>query len=157
MGLFDSFKLNTYSYFNKDTNKTENYAFYLINVELNNTSSSLNIIKDKDEYVKFIDFINGKDVSENNFIYDIYKQILPFTKNNPLDTLYSGENLMVIPKYYKFPVNYVATSYYDKANELHNDIVFLQKPHDSIVLERYFDNIVPLFRQTESFNSYLLK
>lgn len=157
LGLFDSFNLNTYSYFNKDTNKTENYAFYLINVELNNTSSSLNIIKDKDEYVKFIDLINGKDVSENNFIYDIYKQILPFTKNNPLDTLYSGENLMVIPKYYKFPVNYVATSYYDKANELHNDIVFLPKPHDNIVLERYFDNIVPLFRQTESFNSYLLK
>ena len=44
LGLFDSFKLKTYSYFNKDTNKTENYAFYLINVELNNTSSSLNII-----------------------------------------------------------------------------------------------------------------
>ena len=157
LGLYDQFKLNTYSYINETTGEKTNYAFYLIEVDLNNTFNAINMSEKDNNYIKYVTHINGHDIFEHpEYIYDVYKQITPFITNDPLNTLLSNSYLLNFPKLYSIPLKY--SSYLiDKENNLY-DIKFNKFSKNELFLERYLDDIKPLILPIDSsITTYQLK
>lgn len=157
LGLYDQFKLNTYSYINETTGEKTNYAFYLIEVDLNNTLNTINMSEKDNNYIKYVTHINGHNIFEHpEYIYDVYKQILPFITNDPLNTLLSNSYLLNFPKLYSIPLKY--SSYLiNKENNLY-DIKFNKFSKNELFLERYLDDIKPLILPIDSsITTYQLK
>ena len=152
LGLFDDFKLNTYTYIDPVTYATTNYAFVVLKNTFNNTANALNLIEETGESVKYVSYINNQNIIENqNYVYDIYKQIVPFIKNNALDKFLGAfKHIIMFPKHIKMPINYTFKS--------PNDILFDPKSKNYTILERYFDNVVPFITEADSVNNaFLLK
>lgn len=152
LGLYEDFGINTYRHVDLENNKITNYGFIVIKNTFNNTSNALNLIEETGESVKYVSYINNQNIIENrNYVYDIYKQSVPFIKNNALITLLSNYGkVLVFPKHLNMPINY-------SFNEP-NDILFDPKSKRYTILERYFDNVVPLITETSAVdNAYVLK
>lgn len=149
LGLFNDYNICTYSY-NNDI-----YGFYLMDVNLNNTTNTFNVETENGEYVKYLSYINDVNISEHQeYIKDIYKQAVPFIKNNPLNFILKNSNLMMKPKYIRMNCYYHPIR---KNNSKYYDILFDKSNYDIITLERYFDHIVPLIEPAYSLITYNIK
>lgn len=134
------------------------YGYYLINVYIDNTSSSFNFMNEYGDRVKRFEYI------ENNNIFDItdeiltraFKHILPFSNIYLFKEFKRMVNTIVVPTTTNISINYISTpiensEFYDislkQKNELHQ-----------ISLSRYFDSITPLITPTHILqNHYMLK
>jgi hypothetical protein len=159
LSIFDEYKLNTIvSYTN---NKRTIYGFYLLQLNINNTSSSFNISNDNSSIIKYLSHVNNKSIiSEDNF-YSVFNYITPFIKINIFKEFKKQLNeklLFQYPETIKLNVDYyskktIHTSVINNTNDK-NDITIINYPHtyiylnsknnDTIYLNRYFSNITPI-------------
>lgn len=170
LNIFDDCKINTYTastYSYVDINghnsigyyeNVYTYGFFIIDVNINNTINSLNIESLDGEYVKYVSYINGINLHDNsNTIPEIYKQLMPFVKNNPLQYMLSNSTgLVMYPKKYTIPLNYRPTKV-TQNNFTYYDIIFDKNKYSSATFERYFDNITPLIIPANNVITYNMK
>lgn len=143
LGLWKEFKLNSYSYFDDLTGKVTNYAWYDFNVEITNTNNSFNIKNLSNKPMKFISYINGVQINtkdSEDYIYDIYKNILPMQRNvTLLSKLISNSYIVQNPKQYFIPKQYNQV----KSGNYGYVIMFNPNSKETFMVERYMDHIVP--------------
>lgn len=194
-GLFDKFKLNTYSfaytysYYNVENVVTTKhivpkadefiaydvttmekqlvehtgvgeytYAFYTIDVTVNNTGASFNIMGDDYEAKKMFTSLNGirlYDINDENYDFThTFNLFVPFSKLNLLKSL-NEIDTVVKPSIYEMPNELSSVYDYDmKAYTIAENRI----KSNSIQCERYLSNIVPNFKQTTNIrNLYNLK
>jgi hypothetical protein len=153
LGLYNDFGLSSYKHVDAENGKVTNYAFININNTFNNTAAALNLLEETGEHVKYVSYINNQNIIENkDYIYNIYKQIVPFIRNNALETLNNNfKHIISMPKRLLLSKDYSFKS--------PDDIIFNNtKDVKKFYLDRYFDNVVPLILETNSIqNAYMVK
>lgn len=170
LNIYDDWKLNTYrsetyTYINefgiKKTGIYENvytYAFYLIDVNMNNTTNSFNVECEDGDYIKYISYINGVNLAEHgDIVKDLYKQIVPFVKNNPLRYVMTNAYTVMPPKIFSLPLDYHPSPVMNNNKLAYYDVICNKGKYGTAAFERYFDNIVPMTKETSNFITYNMK
>lgn len=138
------------------------YGFYYINSYLNNTSNAFNIVGiSKGEAlqgIKYFKYINGINIIDNpEYISSIYKHILPFVNQQPLNVM-SNINSIVYPKTY--PVDLIYSQKLQNSNNgsRETDIIRNDSKLRTMSLLRYFHAMTPLIQSTSKIqNEWMLK
>lgn len=145
---YKNFHLNTW----EDPETGEKYGFYLIKAFINNTTNTFKVVAYKDgeriDNVKYIPMINGIDITKNTgYLTDIYKNLLPFMKQNPLTAL-GTVNTIVYPNTYSLLLEYTAglENNYNNSSEI--NIIQNQNNLKTLSLLRYFHAMTPLIVPT---------
>ena len=157
LGLFDKYGLSSYIY---NVNGEEKIAaFYVINSTFNNTINSLTMNTYSGEYCKYLSYINGVNVIENpDYVPANYKRLLPFIKNYPLKYFLASSLLACYPKVISIPEEYEIKPVNNDSGKLaYYDICNTEVITSENIMERYFDNIVPVITEKSNINSYMLK
>ena len=151
-----------------------NYGFWCIDVQLDNTSNSINMLAQFNtaqegkpanysysNNIKWLKYINGINIIKNpNYIITVLKQLMPFLKKQPFEMI-SNMNTVLRPSQFKIPV--ISSEYLcpplDENSKVNEVNVFINEyPSTFITLSRYFGNIVPLITKIDSIsNQWLLK
>ncbi len=136
------------------------YGFIMLDSYLDNTQSSFNIVDKKYKYKKYFTDINNHSIYDDKFdINNVFNLMVPFSKLNILNNLASFNDIIITPKKYSINTHYKQNKLVDDSNEIYAyNINYSNKVIDTITLQRYFDNIVPLIKKTNTlYSSYLLK
>lgn len=170
LNIYDDWKLNTYrsetyTYINEDGiekigvfENVYTYAFYLIDVNMNNTTNSFNVECEDGDYIKYISYINGVNLDEHgDIVKDLYKQIVPFVKNNPLRYVMTNAYTVMPPKIFSLPLDYHPSPVMNNNKLAYYDVIFNKGKYGTASFERYFDNIVPMTKETSNFITYNMK
>lgn len=128
------------------------YGFYYINSYINNTSNTFNIIgiSDKEAIpgIKYINYINRINIVQNpKYISDIYKQLLPFINQQPLNVM-SDVNTIIYPKTYSMDLLYSPKIYNSNNGSKETDIILNSSKLRTTSLLRYFHAMTPLIVPT---------
>lgn len=158
LDLYDNFNLSTCQYINEQGD-TYTYAFYLIDVEMNNTTNTFNVVSYEGDYIKYISYINSVKLSKDTeIINNIYKNVVPYIKSNPLRYFESNAYTLIKPKIFDIPLNYHPIEVKNTAGKLcYYDIKFEKGVFGNMICERYFDDIVPIIKPINSVITYNLK
>lgn len=137
------------------------YGFIYINSYFDNTEASFNIVDNKYKEVKYFTYINEHNIYDSKFnILDSFNLMLPASKMNILENLFTyNYDTITIPKKYSIdtfykqvPINNDFGYTYAYSINLRNNQI------DTVILQRYFDNIVPFIKETNMLEStYCLK
>ena len=146
---YGDFKLST-----KVADDGTKYGFYYINSYVNNTTNTFDIvgIANKKEILnmRYINYINDVNITKNpNYIALIYKQLLPFIKQQPLN-IFNDVTTVVYPKAYHIDLQYSPQKISDKVKE--TNIIKNSTKLRTTSLQRYFTAITPTLVPT----SYVL-
>ncbi len=130
------------------------FGFYYINSYVNNTQNTFDVvgIANKNEIynMRYVNYINGINIVDNpEYIANIYKQLLPFIKQQPLNVM-NDINTVVYPKAYHIDLQYSQQKINDIVTEA--KIVKNLSKLRTISLMRYFSSITPTLVPT----SYIL-
>lgn len=160
-----SLKMSTY----KDPNTNTNYGFYVIEVNVDNTSNSLRIdaqttmssksikeeVYDYINNIKHIFYINGVKITDNPEYFNIiFKNIAPFIKTNLLGNL---NELNTIVKPNAFNINMIySQQLVDNTNGSTEINLYKDKSikYTKQNLYRYTHNIVPYITECNMLNNY---
>lgn len=158
LSLYDNFNLSTYNYIDKN-GKLTTYGFYLIDVNINNTTNSFNVVSYDGDYIKYISYINGAKLSENpELIKNIYKNIVPYIKNNPLRYFETNAYTLMKPTLFNIPLNYHPIEVKNNSGKTcYYDVKYDKGIFGNIICERYFDDITPIIKPANSVICYSLK
>lgn len=151
-----------------------NYGFWCIDLNMDNTTNSMNIIAQFNSAqegkpanysysnnIKWIKYINGTNIIENpNYVVTVLKQLMPFLKKQPFEMI---SNMITVLKPLQFRIPVIYSEYLcpqldenNKPSEM--KITINEFPLTYIALSRYFGNIVPLITKVDSIsNQWLLK
>lgn len=170
LNIYDDWKLNTYkaeTYTYIDDKGSEKighyenvytYGFYLIDVNMNNTTNSFNVESEDGDYIKFISYINGVSLTEHSeIVKDLYKQIVPFVKNNPLRYMMTNAYTVIPPKVFSLPIDYHPLPVKLNNKLTYYDVLFNKGKYGTAAFERYFDNIVPMTKEVTNLITYNMK
>lgn len=159
---YDDFNLNT---FYKDG---ELYGYYLIDVNVNNTTEFFNIFPinqiqnsninttDFVENIKQIYYINDVNIVENpKYIQTIFKQLCPFI-NIRLLKYFASLPTVIVPKAFSLTNVYSTIKSNDDTYKLKYTKQTITSAKKDI-LQRYTNMISPLLTNTDSVNQYMLK
>ena len=154
LNIFDKYKLNT-----KILDNGKVYSFILFDINLDNTSSSFNLINRRYLNNKYFISINNHDIYNDYDFNSAFNNLLPFMKLNLVSTLYNSIKFIVKPNTLSFNTQYKQIPLHNDNGEVYGyDIIFNEKPIDTISLQRYFDSIIPYLKQEDIINNvYLLK
>lgn len=146
---YGDFKMST-----KVADDGTTYGFYYINSYVNNTTNTFDLvgIANKKEIfnMRYVNYINDVNITQNpNYITLIYKQLLPFIKQQPLNVL-NDISTVVYPKAYHIDLQYSPQKISDKVKE--TQIVKNSNKLRTMSLQRYFTAITPTLVPT----SYIL-
>lgn len=149
------------------TKDNVNYGAWVIDMDVDNTSNSIEMISQYDlsssdvihkysydNNIKWIKYINGIDIVKNNdYIMKVLRLIMPFLKSQPYSML-SDITTIVFPSYFTFRCRYEENSCMPPDNNTTVDEVMVNINDDAngmnICLYRYFGNIVPLIDKVTS-------
>jgi hypothetical protein len=135
------------------------YAMIFIDLELNNTNSSFNLIDLQNNDKKYFTYINKRHIDSKAFnMADEFKYLVPFIKDDMFKTMKST-NYVIEPKRISFNAYYMPNPLISKKNNVYAyDILINHKPYGAVMLERYFDAITPYIPETSDYKStYMLK
>lgn len=150
-------RYNIYIY----NHKGKNYAFYYININIDNTNNSFNILNDYNLNIH-IESINGKSIKtySQEYFDSIFPLLHPFIKKNIFNEfIRNNETIIISPyedeiliKYTTMKSNELSEKQFRMLKDNDNDVLY-----DSIVklnnekkikLLRYFNYITPYIKET---------
>ena len=150
----DKYKIYTYNYNGKK------YAFYYININVDNTNNSFNVLNEFNLSIKFdaIDDIKITDERFDNFFSKIFYLLEPFLRLNIFNEFAKNINTIIYPYEAEINVSYMSSLTNDDNIKkqyklmtddgiLYDNIVEMSKSK-KIKLLRYFNYITPLLRKT---------
>lgn len=150
----DKYKIYTYNYNGKK------YAFYYINIDVDNTNNSFNVLNEFNLNVKFdaIDDIQITDERFNDFFTKIFYLLEPFLRLNIFNEFAKNVNTIIYPYEAEINVEYMSALTNDDNIKkqyklmtddgiLYDNIVEMSKSK-KIKLLRYFNYITPLLVKT---------
>lgn len=156
--IYDN-ELNLYIY--NDNNI--NYAFYLLDINIDNTNNSFNIEDDFNLLVSFntIENQNLKNIQNNN---EIFYLIEPFLKCNTFNEFAKKIDTIYYPYETEINIEYINSLFIDdneknkykmliedENDKLYDQIVKIDK-YKKIILIRYFNYITPYIKKTNMLN-----
>lgn len=136
------------------------YGFLLMDISIDNTSNTFNLVNSKYADTKYFSYINDTDIYSEK--YDISKDInklIPFSKLNIVNKLYENISFLLKPYVMTFNTYYKQSPINDDSGHTYAyDIIQHPQVLDTISLQRYFDSIVPYIKETDIVeNTYNLK
>lgn len=150
----DKYKIYTYDYNGKK------YAFYYININVDNTNNSFNVLNEFNLSVKFdaIDDIKISDSRFDSFFNKIFYLLEPFLRLNIFNEFTKNISTIVYPYEAELNIEYMSSATNDDnikkqykllANDgaLYDNIIKMSKSR-KIKLLRYFNYITPLLVKT---------
>ena len=147
---------NIYTY----TYNDKKYAFYYINIDVDNTNNSFNVLDEFNLNIQFdsIDNIKITDDRFNSFFTKIFYLLEPFLKINIFNEFAKNINTIIYPYEAELNIEYMSSLLNDDSiklryklmadgGNLYNNIVKMSKSK-KIKLLRYFNYITPLLLKT---------
>ena len=147
---------NIYTY----TYNDKKYAFYYINIDVDNTNNSFNVLDEFNLNIQFnsIDNIKINDDKFNSFFTKIFYLLEPFLKINIFNEFAKNINTIIYPYEAELNIEYMSSLLNDDSiklryklmadgGNLYNNIVKMSKSK-KIKLLRYFNYITPLLLKT---------
>jgi hypothetical protein len=133
------------------------YAFYLIDVNYDNTRCSFNLVNEQGLPKKYFTYINGKSIY-NDYNEEMFSLLVPTLRTNILNTFLKQSTLHVKPTSKNIPILYNQKHLDNKNITYAYNIELLPITSSSFTLDRYFNNIVPYIKETNILeHSYCLK
>jgi hypothetical protein len=147
---------NIYTY----TYNDKKYAFYYINIDVDNTNNSFNVLDEFNLNIQFdsIDNIKINDDRFNSFFTKIFYLLEPFLKINIFNEFAKNINTIIYPYEAELNIEYMSSLLNDDSiklryklmadgGNLYNNIIKMSKSK-KIKLLRYFNYITPLLLKT---------
>ena len=136
------------------------YAFIMLDAYIDNTNVSFSIVDSKYKTKKYFTYVNEHYIYDGNYnIMDSFNLLLPFSKLNLVDDLFSFDKIIVHQDKYSFNTYYKQNPVYDEVGTAYAYTINKRNDHiDNLTLQRYFDAIVPYIPESTSLQStYCLK
>lgn len=136
------------------------YGFIMIDAYIDNTSVSFSIVDNKYKTKKYFTYVNEHYIYDGNYnIMDSFNLLVPFSKLNLVDDLFSFDNIITHQEKYSFNTYYKQNPVYDDVGTAYAYTINKRNDHiDNITLQRYFDAIVPYIPEATSLQAtYCLK
>lgn len=150
----DTLNIYTYNFNGKK------YAFYYINIDIDNTNNSFNMLNEFNMNIKFdsIDNIKISDSKFDSFFTKIFYLLEPFLKVNIFNEFSKKINTIIYPHESEINIEYMSALTNDDEikkqyklmntdGKLYNDIIKMSNSK-KIKLLRYFNYITPLLVKT---------
>ena len=147
---------NIYTY----TYNDKKYAFYYINIDVDNTNNSFNVLDEFNLNIQFDSIDNIKIIDDrfNSFFTKIFYLLEPFLKINIFNEFVKNINTIIYPYEAELNIEYMSSLLNDDSiklryklmadgGNLYNNIVKMSKSK-KIKLLRYFNYITPLLLKT---------
>lgn len=143
-----------------------NYGFWLINLDVDNTTNAINAISELgDDNIKWMRYINGVDVINDpkygkKYIMKVIRQLMPFIKAQPFDIFYKIST-QIKPLQVRLMMRYqesLAKVMNDKAKQPKEMNLNIVDTNTYIIFQRYFGNIIPILTEVNNIeDQWLLK
>ena len=138
------------------------YGFYYIHSHIDNTANSFDVTGVTEENtrtdLRFINYINGRSlVKDPEYIVNIYKELAPFIKQQPLSAM-ADISTIVYPKTYPYNMIYSQVPATTVKGATETEIIRNDKTVRTMSLLRYFHAMTPLITQRSQIkNEWRLK
>lgn len=136
------------------------YAFIMIDAYIDNTNASFDIVDNKYKTKKYFTYVNEHYIYDGNYnIMDSFNLLVPFSKLNLVDDLFSFNSIITNQDKYSFTTYYKQNPVYDEVGFAYAYVINKRNDNiDNITLQRYFDAIVPYIPEATSLQAtYCLK
>lgn len=131
------------------------YGFWMIDIRLDNTSSSLSLISQYkiddgrkvtytyDNKLKWLKYVNNVNLEDNpEYMKRVLREIMPFMKTQPFEA-FSKMTTVMNPSNLRLPIRF--RQYKDGTNLNTNEVALsITEKYSKVQYQRYFGNIVPL-------------